>query len=148
MKGEFKVKKKNGFSLIEILAIVIIVGIISGIAIIGIKKLLEREETATNETLNRKIENAAHLYAAKYYASNIVNFCNSSSCVVPEISLKELTEDGLLILSDDECTAKGSSKISFSYETINSIAGVKYNYENLNADDCFSCTVGSDCKRP
>ena len=147
-------RKKNGFSLVEILAIIIIIGIISGIAIWGIQSTIDKEEEATNDTLNTKIENAAHLYAAKYYASDIIN-CTSGPCKKGgndiEFSLISLAEDGLLKLSDDECSDKRDQKIKISFETIDGIDCVKYNYFSLYDDsnkDCFNCTSVNDCKRP
>ena len=143
-------KKKNGFSLVEILAIIVIVGIISGVAIFGITKLVDTEDTATNKTLNQKIENAVHLYAAKYYAEDIVN-CSSGICEHNsneiKISLQDLAEDGLLKLSSDEC--HDNNNIVPGNITISNISGtIKYNYEEISdkaapsVEDCYVCENG------
>ena len=139
-------RKKNGFSLVEILAIIIIVGIISGVAIWGIMNITDKEENATNKTLNQKIENAAHLYAAKYYASDIVE-CTTDPCKKGgndiKFTLKDLAEDGLLKLSDDEChSATGSITILYN----SSDNRIKYNYKEISdkafpsVSNCFKCS--------
>ena len=142
-------KKKNGFSLIEILAIVVRVGIISGVAIWGIKNLTDKEEKATNNTLNKKIENAAHLYAAKYYASDIIDCSNPTSCFT--FKLTDLTGDGLLKLSKDECHTEPNNIVTEVINVLKDGGKIKYNYKLISdissVSDCFRCASDDDCKR-
>ena len=87
-------------------------------------KEIKRGEDASQNVLNQKIENAAHLYAAKYYADKIVT-CNSSSNINPcvEFSLNNLEQDGLINLSDSSCTSSNTIKIYLSSGKI------KYDYD-------------------
>ena len=102
----------KGFTLVEILAVIVILLIIVVIAAPNMTKEIKRGEDANQSVLNQKIENAAHLYAAKYYADAIVT-CNSSNINIPcvEFSLNNLEQDGLINLSNSSCDSDGKIKI-------------------------------------
>ena len=95
-------RKNKGFTLIELLAIIVILGLIALAAIPNISKQVKESEKQEQTVLDKKIENASKLYAAKYYADKIVD-CTSSSCDI-EFTLNDLENDGLLSLNDDQCS--------------------------------------------
>ena len=133
-------RKNKGFTLIELLAIIVILGLIALAAIPNISKQVKESEKQEQTVLDKKIENASKLYAAKYYADEIVD-CTSSSCYI-EFTLTDLENDGLLSLNDDQCsghvtvggniikTVKANIKIEWDV-TDNQI---KFNYENIAND--------------
>ncbi len=96
-------KNNKGFTLVELLAIVIILAIIVVTAAPNITNEITKEGNEQNKILKQKIDNAAHLYAAKYYADKIVNGDSFS------INLNDLENDGLLDLNG-KCN--GSMKIN------------------------------------
>lgn len=112
---------KKGFTLIELLAIVFILAIIIVIAIPSISKEIKIEEEEQKNILNQKIENAAHLYAAKYFADKIVN--NEKF----DFTLTDLENDGLLDLKD-KCSNKKTVTISYDDG---------YDYTNIEDNDCY-----------
>lgn len=127
-------RKNKGFTLIELLAIIVILGLIALAAIPNISKQVKESEKQEQTVLDKKIENASKLYAAKYYADKIVD-C-TTSCGI-EFTLTDLENDGLLSLNDDQCTAKKNEKI----KVYNDSGEIKFDYDavkdSLN-NDCHS----------
>ncbi len=118
---------KKGFTLIELLAIVIILGVIMVVAAPSITKQIDRSEKETQSVLNQKIENAAHLYAAKYHADEIVNGGSFS------FTLSDLENDGLLDLKG-KCSEVLSEKIT--YNGSKDDYSSKYDYSNIS-NGCY-----------
>ncbi len=112
---------KRGFTLIELLAIIVILGIIAAIAAPNINKQITSKEEKEKTLLKQKIENASKLYAAKYYADDIINGNTKT------FTLNNLVEDGILNLSSSECAGEMDDQITFS------TSGTDYN--NLS---CYS----------
>lgn len=126
-------RKNKGFTLIELLAIIVILGLIALAAIPNISKQVKESEKQEQTVLDKKIENASKLYAAKYYADEIVDGTSFT------FTLTDLENDGLLSLNDDQCknvrtetiTVSYSGKTTFDYSSIGKEKGV---------NDCHSCT--------
>ncbi|OJF90906.1 competence type IV pilus major pilin ComGC [Alkalibacterium sp. 20] len=59
-------KKEEGFTLVELLAVIVILGIIVAIAIPSIGGIINRAETGANEAEYALIEDAARLYHIQY----------------------------------------------------------------------------------
>lgn len=131
-------KNNKGFTLVEILAVIVILLIIVVIAAPNMTKEIKRGEDASQNVLNQKIENAAHLYAAKYYADEIVK-CNSNNCI--KFTLANLEKDGLINLNN-ECIDNGTKNVTtqnikISYDSTNS--KIKYDYSELeNLKNCYN----------
>lgn len=118
-------RKNKGFTLIELLAIIVILGLIALAAIPNISKQVKESEKQEQTVLDKKIENASKLYAAKYYADKIID-CDSSNCI--EFTLTELENDGLLSLNDDQCSNSARTKKI----TVDGISGkIIFNYTNI-----------------
>ena len=128
-------KNNKGFTLVEILAVIVILLIIVVIAAPNMTKEIKRGEDASQNVLNQKIENAAHLYAAKYYADKIVDNIDVT------FTLADLERDGLINLSDSECTTNNIYTTSTQYIKISynsSESKIKYNYDDLmNLKNCY-----------
>lgn len=119
----------KGFTLVELLAIIIILGIIVVIAAPSITNQVQKGEENNRTILNEKIENAAKIYAAKYYASELISRENIT------FTLKRLQEDGLINFKDDQCKDKMGESITISK---NNEQKIKYNYSLLNDTNCYS----------
>ena len=120
-------KNSKGFTLVELLAIVVILALIAVIAAPNMTRQIRENEENTQNILNQKIENAAHLYAAKYYANQLVNGNTVS------FTLTDLQSDGLINLKGN-CEGLENKNI-----TIDSSG---YNYSLID-DDGATCYDGS-----
>lgn len=117
-------KNNKGFTLIELLAIVIILAVIMVVAAPSMTKEIKKSEDVNKNILNQKIENAAHIYAAKYYANDIV------TNTTVEFTLSDLVEDGLISFKGDICSGKLNEQITVE-------DGNDYDYSNLIDDNCI-----------
>ena len=117
-------KNNKGFTLVELLAIIVILALIILVAAPSMTKQIKKKEDTEQTVLNEKIYNASRMYAAKYYASEIVK---SGSF---EFTLQDLEEDGLLDLKG-KCAGK-TGKIKYSSE--------KFNFTDIQSTDgsCIS----------
>lgn len=120
-------KNNKGFTLTELLAIIVLLAIITVLAAPSMTKLIKREEDETQNILNTKIENAAKLYAAKYYANDIIKGNQIS------FTLDDLEKDGLLRLKDNECNG-------FTNENILINPSGEYDYSYIDKDNCYKDT--------
>lgn len=134
-------RKNKGFTLIELLAIIVILGLIALAAIPNISKQVKESEKQEQTVLDKKIENASKLYAAKYYADEIVGGSNFS------FYLTDLENDGLLSLNDDQCSSTRNNKIEVKKDSSGKII---FNYSNIGEasgiTDCHSCKSGKCTK--
>ena len=118
----------KGFTLIEVLAVIVLLVIIMTIATPNITRQINRKEEEEQNLLNEKIENASMLYVSKYYVSDIL----TPSFTSVSFTLRDLQEDGLInINKNGKCPSVIDEKITVSY--VNNI--LKYNYNNLT--DCY-----------
>lgn len=126
-------RKNKGFTLIELLAIIVILGLIALAAIPNISKQVKESEKQEQTVLDKKIENASKLYAAKYYADEIVGGTTFT------FTLTDLENDGLLSLNDDQCKNVRTALIEVNYSS-----KTTFNYSNIRIaggiNDCHSCT--------
>lgn len=132
-------RKNKGFTLIELLAIIVILGLIALAAIPNISKQVKESEKQEQTVLDKKIENASKLYAAKYYADEIVTCtsCTSATTTTIKFTLTDLENDGLLSLNDDQCTSTKNKEIKVYSESGN----IKFDYtavKDYTKKDCYS----------
>lgn len=119
-------KNNKGFTLIELLAVIVILGIIITIATLSLSGIKGREKSDNESILSRKIENAAKLYAAKYYADRITSGSGNV-----EFTLNDLEKDGLIELNDDQCVDQRNKNISVTGES-------DYDFDAINDCKCYS----------
>ena len=89
--------KNKGFTLVELLAIIGIIGIILLVAGPNLKKQMHDREKVDNTILDDKIENASKLYVSKYYADELLKLADGSGSEFT-FTLNDLELDGLLEL--------------------------------------------------
>lgn len=125
-------KNNKGFTLVELLAIIVILAVIMVVAAPSMTKQIKKKEDTEQTVLNEKIYNASRMYAAKYYASEIV----STAIPRPTFSFKlqDLEEDGLLDLKG-KCSSKMGKFIEYNGS---------YNFDNIIGDDCASDKIGTE----
>lgn len=144
-------KNKKGFTLVELLAIVVILAIIMVLAAPSMTKQIAKKEETDQTILDEKISNAAKIYAAKYYSEKIVNctYTNRDNPCV-EFNLNDLEQDGLINLKD-KCSKKDSDgkeilkNANSSYKISVYIKEDKifYDFDAIKDDDCASSNIGS-----
>ena len=127
-------KNNKGFTLVELLAIVVILALIILIAAPSMTNQIKKKENTDQTILDEKIYNASRMFAAKYYAADIVNGNPFS------FTLQDLEDDGLLDLKG-KCSNKMSEKINYIVsEKINN--GKRYNFYYIKDVDCASNNIG------
>ena len=135
-------KNNYGFTVIELLAIVVILGVIIAVAAPNMTKQINKKEETDQTILDEKISNAAHMYIAKYYSDKVVDgTCNSSTC---RFTLNDLEQDGLINLKGKNCT-NVMAKDMFYLSSDNPNIKDSYNFEAIkppNASDCASDKIG------
>ena len=133
----------RGFTLVELLAIIVILSIIMVLAAPNLTKQLKKNEENTKTVLTSKIENAAKLYVAKYYAEKVAENIDKSSIEIARFTLHDLEQDGLLSLKNNNgCkntegkTIIGNIYVKFKY------GNLEYDYTGVQASGkCFNCNT-------
>ncbi len=114
---------KKGFTLVELLAVIALLGVIIAIVVPNMSKEITKSEEVNSDVLSTKIENASKLYAAKYYANNLVKGEKIT------FTLDDLENSGLLKLKASNCVNLRSKEIK--------VQGTTYTYDNIKSDDCY-----------
>ena len=146
----------KGFTLAELLAIVVILSVIMVLAAPNLGKQIQKNEENTSSVLSTKIENASKLYISKYYAKRVVDCMDGSitgtSCDI-KFKLDDLQRDGLLSLKgNDGCKdGSGGTKNTIAGDIIVSISlsSIEYDFSNIsNFHQCYNCVKnpGKTCK--
>ncbi len=120
-------KKNNGFTLAELIGVIVILGVIMIVAAPNMTKQIKKKETTDQTILDEKIYNATLMYAAKYYAEDIVNKKSFS------FTLDDLVSDGLINLKG-KCSDVLSKEISYT--------NAGYDFEEIKNNDCASDKIG------
>ena len=119
-------KNNKGFTLIELLAVIVLLSVIIVVAGPNLVSEASRKKTEEQNSLSRKIENAAKLYAAKYYADKITSGSGNV-----EFTLNDLEKDGLIELNDDQCVNQRNKNIVVTGES-------DYDFDEINDCKCYS----------
>ncbi len=90
---------KNGFTLVELLSTIAIMGLIATIASVNIVKIFDNKEKETDNTKNKIITTAACLYIELDKNSTLKEKCLTEGC---SISTTTLIHEGLLYEEDIE----------------------------------------------
>lgn len=133
-------KNNKGFTLVELLAIIVILALIILVAAPSMTKQIKKKEDTEQTVLNEKIYNASRMYAAKYYASEIV----STATPPPTFSftLQDLEDDGLLDLKG-KCIDPSTSKLydgSISWDSTNKVL----KFDDIEKVNCASNKIGTE----
>lgn len=119
----------KGFTLVELLAIVVIISIIATVAVPNITNEINSSDKHTQNVVDESIENASKLYVAKYYAKQFINGEEIT------FTLSDLENDGLLNLKSGVCKDAISNKSTIK------VNNHKYDYDSLGKD-CYSKESG------
>ncbi|WP_127533141.1 prepilin-type N-terminal cleavage/methylation domain-containing protein [Paenibacillus kobensis] len=104
--GKSMLKNKKGLTLIELLAIIVIIGIIAAIAIPAVNNMISKSKTSSDAATDRIVQEAA----VRYGMDNTVTDDQ-------EINITELQTKGYLTtLPDWNDTAKKKTKVTFNID--------------------------------
>lgn len=113
----------KGFTLVELLAIVVIISIIATVAVPNITNEINSSDKHTQNVVDESIENASKLYVAKYYAKQFINGKQI------KFTLTDLENDGLLNLKSGVCDGFKNKDIVVNNQV--------YDYKELTTS-CYS----------
>ncbi|MBE6161469.1 MAG: prepilin-type N-terminal cleavage/methylation domain-containing protein [Firmicutes bacterium] len=105
------INDKNGFTLVELLAVIVVLAIIISIAVPASISISNRAKEKMYKTKVEMIENAGKLYAQDNPSSVTNDTC--------EIRVKNLIEDGYLKADEDKKVLNPKDKSSMNDECIN-----------------------------
>ena len=88
--------KKKGFTLVELLAVIVIIGVTTILISVKVVDNIKKAKTTALNSKKELIENAAVIYAANY-KSELTSF---NTIKVELISINTLVEKGLILVSD------------------------------------------------
>ena len=125
-------KDNKGFTLVELLAVIVILAIIMIIAAPSMTKEIARNEAENKNILNQKIENAAHLYVAKYYVSDLINENYDNI----KFTLDDLEQDGLIDLKG-KCEGQLDKDIEVKESEEDNNNFIEYDYSSIKYGDCY-----------
>lgn len=125
-------KDNKGFTLVELLAVIVILAIIMIIAAPSMTKEIARNEKENKNILNQKIENAAHLYVAKYYVSDLINENYDNI----KFTLDDLEQDGLIDLKG-KCEGQLDKDIEVKESEEDNNNFIEYDYSSIKDGDCY-----------
>ncbi len=125
-------KDNKGFTLVELLAVIVILAIIMIIAAPSMTKEIARNEAENKNILNQKIENAAHLYVAKYYVSDLINENYDNI----KFTLDDLEQDGLIDLKG-KCEGQLDKDIEVKESEEDNNNFIEYDYSSIKDGDCY-----------
>ena len=122
---------KKGFTLVELLVVIVILGVIMSIAIPSITSSIERSKDKQKEQIIKLIVSAGELYVDKH-----------KNTVTPPITLNQLIEDGLITKEEmkDPFNEKRTLCGHLSY---NETEGVLWQPDE-NSEAC-SCSASGTC---
>lgn len=96
---------RKGFTLVELLAVIVVIGLLTVIVVPEVSKIIDASRTKVFEESERRIEKAAEVYKA----DTGLSFAGQSAGYTYEITYEALTTAGYLEpiydpLSDAECS--------------------------------------------
>ena len=107
---------KKGFTLVELIAVVAVLGMIVGFAVFSVTSLVKRAQDNTKKETIENLKDAAIMYCMdNHFKRNVTTPCVHT--------VEELVNSGDFENKDNICKAKG--KVTVTIKTINSTTNKK-----------------------
>lgn len=119
-------KKRNGFTLVELLGVVIILGIIALIATPPVINQIKKSNSKVNEANIRLLYSHGETYIREH--NNSYSFSNGSNICV---SLQTLIDAGEI--DEKELMTEGLTKSKYLIYTVNSKGNLEYDIKVYNS---------------
>ena len=103
-----KKKNKKGFSMVEILAVVVILGIVSTIGIVSVTRILDKSRQHYYETQESQLISAAQAYAANNSSIRPKNLYESKKIKLQELYDKKYIKEKILDQNKNICNPNKS----------------------------------------
>lgn len=120
---------RKGFTLVELLAVLVILIAIMAIAIPTISSSLERTKAKQNESRYRVIESAAELYVSDHKNQIYTNLGNNPKCYILIRNIDYLT--------DEEMEDADGEDLSGHYVIFTKPSSYKYSETNSGIPSCI-----------
>lgn len=123
--------KKNGFTLVELLAVIALLAIMLLVAIPQVTKTMQKSEVQKEESFKKDIELAAQSYVEDTWTKNKGDFI-TKRC----ISIQTLMDNGYVSTSDKNPADENEAINNKSIKLINKTTETnRYRYEYQYSDD-------------
>lgn len=130
------INKEDGFTLVELLAVIVILGVIVAIAIPAVGSVIDRADEDADHAEISLIEDAARLYTTTNgIDSDKINWNEAET--EGRISVKTLIEEGFLEERDDSEPLSGTVQIIKETSSDSNNYIYKYNYKKPVGTDVF-----------
>ena len=138
-----KIKSNNnGFSMIELLAVIVILGIISTISIVSVSRLVERSRENYYETQQKQLILAAQSYANDNKSVLPKETGSFSTVYLKELYDKKYITDKIVDQNKNECypdkTVDGSGK-TIEGSRVEIYKSSKGDYKYVGYLECYAC---------
>jgi len=131
--------KKNGFTLIEMLVVVIIIGVVLGIAIPSVVNLIEKKGKDEYNVQIKLIESATELYVLKHrgiFNNNLDATCFKLS--YDSLKQSENIKEGEITCDGDIIIKRDDNDYKYEYNlTCQDKNGTKFNEKQNISDTCI-----------
>lgn len=121
---------KNGFTLVELLGVIVVLAIVSGLAVVGVSSIVESGKKGVYKSYENDIKSAAE----NYYMDNISELPNEGNDTI--LSLTELVNGNYL----DKFIDPNNGDCSSSYVKVIRGNDIMNNF-NLEYEPCIICKI-------
>ena len=151
MKKRHIIKKKNskGFSMIELLAVVVILGVLSTIGIVSVTRLIESSKEHYYESQQSQLVLAARAYTGDHREELPRNIGEKKKIYLDTLYKKNYLKDKIVDKNNKECypvdgTDEEGKSVKGSYVNVVKISQTEYSYKGYLY--CKSCGQDGNCE--
>ena len=116
-------RNQKGFTLAEMLVVLVIIGILAGIMIVAVPQIMERSRLQVDKANAKQVTSAVTLYEADQGALPTVAAQSGSNAAYNEVVQTLVNNKYLKKEADDDYTAKSKGKV-FVYDSAEGLGSI------------------------